>query len=102
MQLWEARSNPSIQPRVEKMRIQTLVSIVHFYYLLENADLKKVSNVLLYLKERPEEQQDAYFREDIYTSPKFKLDKRKSIYFKNFQWGLSKLCKSGIKMGNFH
>jgi len=40
--------------------------------------------VLLYLKERPEEHQDTFFREDIYTSPKFKLDKRKSVYFEKF------------------
>lgn len=47
---------------------------------LENPELKKVSNVLLYLKERPEEYQDTFFREDLYTSPKFRADKRTSIY----------------------
>lgn len=40
----------------------------------ENNELKKVHQILLYLKERPEEKAEAYFKEDIYTSPKFKKD----------------------------
>lgn len=39
--------------------------------LLDNHQLKDLPSVLLYLKERPEEQPDAYFKEDIYISPKF-------------------------------
>lgn len=37
----------------------------------DNHQLKDLPSVLLYLKERPEEQPDAYFKEDIYISPKF-------------------------------
>jgi hypothetical protein len=45
----------------------------------ENNELKKVHQILLYLKERPEEKAEAYFKEDIFTSPKFKKDKSKAV-----------------------
>lgn len=47
------------------------------FCILENQELKKLHQILCYVKERPEEKPEAFFREDLYTSPKFNLDKSK-------------------------
>ena len=51
--------------------LKLLVKTTCLEWLLDNHQLKDLPSVLLYLKERPEEQPDAYFKEDIYISPKF-------------------------------
>ena len=47
------------------------------FCILENQELKKLHQILCYVKERPEEKPEAFFRQDLYTSPKFNLDKSK-------------------------
>ncbi len=43
-----------------------------------NQNLNKVHNVLLSLMERPAEPVEDYLREDLYTSPKFKINSAKA------------------------
>ena len=69
---WAEPSNRFTWLKDEKMQIlKLLVKTSCLEYLLDNHQLKDLPSVLLYLKERPEEQPDAYFKEDIYISPKF-------------------------------
>ena len=53
---------------------------------LENPDLKKVHRVLMQLTERPDENPDLFFMQDIYTSPLLKADPSKKL--SNFQFFL--------------
>jgi len=44
---------------------------------VENPDLKKVHKVLKMLAERPEEVEEQFFMQDIYTCPQLKQDPSK-------------------------
>lgn len=56
MSLWVAPSNLFTSLKEEKMlTLKLLVKTTLSQYRLENQQLKDIHNVLLYLKERPEE-----------------------------------------------
>ena len=67
------------QGRADAQKMKQLGKLHSFSLSLENPDLKKIHKVLLQLVERPEENLNEFFLQDIYTSPLFKGDTGKSI-----------------------